>query len=87
MEPPRTHLVEFEIFIRLFRENISLKFFRSVEVSRPSISILVLNPILSKILSKLFAAVSRNIVSSSKSKDLVKEFGFFDLFTSEPSQA
>ena len=64
MELPRTHLEEFALFTRLSRESISHKSIRSVEGSRPLLSILILNSSLSKILSKLFTTVSRDIVSS-----------------------
>lgn len=64
MELPRTHLEEFAVFTRLSRESISHKSIRSVEGSRPLLSILILNSSLSKILSKLFTTVSRDIVSS-----------------------
>ena len=64
MKLPRTHLVEFALFTRLSRESISHKSIRSVEGSRPLLSILILNSSLSKILSKLFTTVSRDIVSS-----------------------
>lgn len=66
MELPRTHLEEFALFTRLSRESISHKSIRSVEGSRPLLSILILNSSLSKILSKLFTTVSRDIVSSQK---------------------
>ena len=66
MELPRTHLEEFAVFTRLSRESISHKSIRSVEGSRPLLSILILNSSLSKILSKLFTTVSRDIVSSQK---------------------
>ena len=64
MELPRTHLEEFAVFTRLSRESISHKSIRSVEGSRPLLSILILNSSISKILSKLFTTVSRDIVSS-----------------------
>lgn len=64
MKLPRTHLEEFALFTRLSRESISHKSIRSVEGSRPLLSILILNSSLSKILSKLFTTVSRDIVSS-----------------------
>ena len=64
MELPRTHLEEFALFTRLSRKSISHKSIRSVEGSRPLLSILILNSSLSKILSKLFTTVSRDIVSS-----------------------
>lgn len=64
MELPRTHLEEFAVFTRLSRESISHKSIRSVEGSRLLLSILILNSSLSKILSKLFTTVSRDIVSS-----------------------
>lgn len=64
MELPRTHLEEFALFTRLSRESISHKSIRSVEGSRLLLSILILNSSLSKILSKLFTTVSRDIVSS-----------------------
>lgn len=64
MELPRTHLEEFALFTRLSRESISHKSIRSVEGSRPLLSILILNSSISKILSKLFTTVSRDIVSS-----------------------
>lgn len=64
MELPRTHLEEFAVFTRLSRESISHKSIRSVQGSRPLLSILILNSSLSKILSKLFTIVSRDIVSS-----------------------
>ena len=64
MELPRTHLEEFAVFTRLSRESISHKSIRSVEGSRLLLSISILNSSLSKILSKLFTTVSRDIVSS-----------------------
>lgn len=64
MKLPRTHLEEFALFTRLSRESISHKSIRSVEGSRLLLSILILNSSLSKILSKLFTTVSRDIVSS-----------------------
>ena len=75
MELPRTHLEEFAVFTRLSRESISHKSIRSVEGSRPLLSILILKFPLNNVISKLFTAIVKYFVSSSKAKILFEDFG------------
>ena len=63
------------VYMRLVRENVSVNFFRYFEVSRPLLSILILKFPLNNVISKLFTAIVKYFVSSSKAKILFEDIG------------